>query len=56
MAGPFLDDLELRGICVYDVRTSEKANTFAEADPAVKSGRLKVEVHPWMSQRGVGLP
>ena len=56
MAGPLLDDMDLRGICVYDVKTLEEAKALAEADPAVKSGRLKVEVHPWMSQRGAKLP
>lgn len=56
MAGPLLDDQDLRGICVYDVKTLEEAKALAEADPAVKAGRLKVEVHPWMSQRGAKLP
>jgi len=56
MAGPLLDDQDLRGICVYDVKTLREAKTLAEADPAVKAGRLKVEVHPWMSQRGAKLP
>ncbi len=56
MAGPLLDDIDLRGICVYDVKTLEEAKALAEADPAVKTGRLKVEVHPWLSQRGAKLP
>ena len=56
MAGPLLDDQDLRGICIYDVKNLEEAKALAEADPAVKAGRLKVEVHPWMSQRGAKLP
>ena len=56
IAGPLLDDQDLRGICVYDVKTLEEAKALAESDPAVKAGRLKVEVHPWMSQRGAKLP
>ena len=56
IAGPLLDDQDLRGICVYDVKSLEEAKALAEADPAVKAGRLKVEVHPWMSQRGAKLP
>jgi uncharacterized protein YciI len=56
IAGPLLDDQDLRGICVYDVKTLEEAKALAEADPAVKTGRLKVEVHPWMSMRGAKLP
>jgi len=53
IAGPFLDDNAIRGICVYRVPTPEEARTLAEADPAVKAGRLKVEVHPWMVQKGI---
>ncbi len=56
MAGPLLDDIDLRGICIYNVKNLEEAKALAEADPAVKSGRLKVEVHPWMSKRGAKLP
>lgn len=53
IAGPFLDDQTIRGICVYKTASAEEARTLAEADPAVKSGRLKVEVHPWMVQKGI---
>ena len=56
MAGPLLDEIDLGGICVYAVKTLEEAKALEEADPAVKAGRLKVEVHPWMSQRGAKLP
>jgi uncharacterized protein YciI len=45
-----------RGICIYDVKSLERAKALAEADPAVKAGRLRVEVHPWMSQKGAKLP
>src|SRR5262249_24725430 len=53
IAGPLLDDNAIRGICLYKVPTPEEARTLAEADPAVKVGRLKVEVHPWMVQKGI---
>ena len=56
IAGPLLDDQDLRGICVYDVKTLEEAQKLAESDPAVKAGRLRVEVHPWMSEQGAKLP
>ncbi len=56
MAGPLLDEGDLRGICIYDTKSLERAKILAEADPAVKAGRLKVEVHPWMSKRGAKLP
>jgi uncharacterized protein YciI len=53
IAGPLLDDNAIRGICVYKVATPEEARSLAEGDPAVKIGRLKVEVHPWMVQKGI---
>jgi uncharacterized protein len=42
-----------RGIVVYRVETMEEARTRAEGDPAVKAGRLVVELHPWTVPRGV---
>ena len=56
MAGPFLDNGELRGIFIFDVATLEEAKALTEADPAVKAGKLIMELHPWMSQRGTTLP
>lgn len=56
IAGPLLDNTDLRGICIYTVESLEEAKRLAESDPAVVSGRLMVEVHPWMSARGVCLP
>lgn len=55
IAGPFLDEGDTRGICIYSVESLEEARKLAEADPAVKSGRLVVEVRPWMSQKGAAL-
>ena len=56
MAGPFLDNGDMRGIFIFDVATLEEARALTEADPAVKAGRLILELHPWMSQRGSKLP
>lgn len=55
IAGPFLDDTDVRGICIYNVATIEEAKSLAESDPAVKSGRLKVVVRPWYSMKGASL-
>lgn len=56
IAGPFLDNGEIRGICVYTVASAEEAKRLAESDPAVKAGRLIVEIHPWMAAAGSKLP
>ena len=53
IAGPFLDGQSIRGICVYKAGSVEEARKLAEDDPMVKSGRLKVEVHPWLVQKGI---
>lgn len=47
LAGPFLDDGELRGIYVFDVATIEEAEALTNTDPAVQAGRLVMELHPW---------
>ena len=52
MAGPIEDDLEIRGIVVYNVATMEEALKLAREDPAVRAGRLKVEMHPWWAVKG----
>lgn len=52
ITGPFGDDGEIRGIVVYNTPTMEEARKLAEQDPAVKAGRLVVEVHPWWAAKG----
>lgn len=55
ICGPLMDDGDLRGICIYNVATKEEAEKLANEDPMVKAGRLKVEVHPFYSAKGVSL-
>ena len=52
ITGPMGDDGEIRGVVVYNTATAEEARTLAEGDPAVKNGRLVVEVHPWWAAKG----
>jgi uncharacterized protein YciI len=47
VAGPFEDDGELRGIFIFNVATIEEAKSLTETDPAIKAGRLVMELHPW---------
>ena len=53
LAGPFLDEWEVRGIFVYKVDSMEEAIELTEQDPAVIAGRLSLEVHPWFSAKGI---
>jgi uncharacterized protein YciI len=47
VAGPFLDEGDLKGVFVFDVRTVGEAKALVETDPAVIAGRLSMELHPW---------
>ncbi|RMF20241.1 MAG: hypothetical protein D6765_17125 [Bacteroidetes bacterium] len=52
MVGPMGDDGDLRGIVVFNTPTLEDALELAHQDPAVKAGRLSVEIHPWWAAVG----
>jgi len=45
--GPILEDNPIAGICIYDCKTVDEAKKLAASDPAVQSGELVVEAHPW---------
>lgn len=47
MAGPFLDENDIRGIYIFNVESIEEAKALTSDDPAVKAGRLVMELHPW---------
>ena len=52
LAGPFMDKGDIRGIVVYNIEDESEVRRLAEADPAVKAGRLVVEIHPWFALSG----
>ena len=51
VAGPFGDDGDLRGVFLFQVASLEEAKALAATDPAVKAGRLAVEIHPWWVEK-----
>lgn len=53
LAGPFTDDGDLRGLFVFRVSSLEEAKALCDTDPAVQAGRLRVELHPWYSAKGI---
>ena len=52
VSGPFGDDGNLRGITIYNVPTLQMADSLANLDPMVKSGRLIIEIKPWWAGKG----
>ncbi len=52
VAGPFLDDQNMRGIFIFDVATEKEVIDLLNTDPAIIAGRLIYEIHPWMTAKG----
>ena len=53
LAGPMMDDGDIRGIYIFDVTTIEEAKKLTETDPAIQQGRLVMELHPWYGSAAV---
>lgn len=47
VAGPFMDDSDIRGIYIFDVTSIEEAEALTATDPAIKAGSLIMELRPW---------
>lgn len=53
VAGPFEDNGDLRGIFIFQGVTMEEARAMTDDDPAIKAGRLVLELHPWFAAAGL---
>lgn len=53
LAGPFMDEYEVKGIYIFAVETIEKAEALTNSDPAIQAGRLVMELHPWYGSAGL---
>jgi uncharacterized protein len=53
LAGPFLDDSEMRGILILDVKSEEEARELTDKDPAVIAGRLTAVIKPWFGPKNL---
>jgi uncharacterized protein YciI len=56
LAGPFQDGTDLAGLFVFQVASLEEAKALCDTDPAVQARRLRVELHPWYSAKGISVP
>lgn len=52
IAGPMGHDGDLRGIFIFNCSTYEEVLLHCNTDPAIKSGRLAVEIYPWWGGKG----
>lgn len=55
IAGPFGDKGDLRGIIIFNVSSLDEAEKLESEDPAVKAGRLTMEIKPWWGMKGATL-
>jgi uncharacterized protein len=55
LAGPFEEGGDHRGLLVFDIETLEEALELEGEDPAVKSGRLKMDAFYWWAAKGTVL-
>lgn len=55
LAGPFMDNGTIRGIYVFNVSSIEEAQALTATDPAIKSGSLSMELHPWYGSATLGM-
>ena len=54
LAGPFEDNGDLRGWYLFKPGVSiDEVKKLVDADPAVKAGRLRYELHPWFAAKGI---
>jgi len=53
VAGPFADNGDLRGVFIFKGVTIEEARALAAPDPAIESGYMILELHPWYAAEGL---
>ncbi|MDN3668042.1 YciI family protein [Echinicola jeungdonensis] len=53
LAGPFLDDGNLRGIFLFNITSLDSAQKWTSNDPAVQAGVLTMELKQWYGSAGI---
>lgn len=53
VAGPFLNDGELRGIYIFNVESIKEAKNLTKTDPAIQAGSLVMELKEWYGSAGL---
>lgn len=52
LAGPIMESPEFRGVFIFRTKDKARAEELAAKDPAIKAGRLKLELFQWMTAKG----
>lgn len=53
-AGPMGDNGDLRGIFLFKAASLDEAKALAAEDPAIKSGRLRLDIFTWYGPKNIG--
>ena len=53
IAGPFLDNQEIRGVIVFNTDSIELANMWESNDPAIQAGRFSLQYTKWFAGKGI---
>jgi hypothetical protein len=53
-AGPMAGNGDLRGIFIFKAASMDEAKALVADDPAIKSGRLIMDIQPWWGPKGIG--
>lgn len=53
VAGPFTHNGDLRGMFIFRAASPDEVRAMVDADPAVKAGRLVVDLYPWFAGDGL---
>ncbi len=53
LAGPFFDADDRRGVFIFKVSSVDEAQTLTDTDPAVKAGRLRIQLYRWSIPKGI---
>ena len=52
ITGPVETETDLQGFVVFNTATKEQAMELMKKDPAVRAGRLVIEIVPWWAAKG----
>jgi uncharacterized protein YciI len=55
-AGPFLDGGDLRGVFIFRADSAAQVRPLADRDPAIRAGRLRLDLYTWIAPAGIGEP